>query len=419
MIASWRGAATALLSTSLTCAMLAACGSNNATALDGCATVVRGMVSGPATLTARWLPSGFRHGHNASYKAALPSMMYTSQGHDGARIELSVELHSAALHPADAAGRSVVRPVIIDGKPGFVGTGKPDPRFIGVYWKLAGRYLLSVIGYKVSEREVLRVARHTRFTPPVTTSLPVDPGTVVTRNAAVAAARRSANGGSRVAGAKLTSWTEAATMLAAHTGRIAPSAPDPLGARPWRPVWAVLLSAVADDPSLVVIDGATGDAVTALGAGQPGWYSALTDRAGAGCPGGSTARLPFGVLTRDEARYAAGVGLAHWPPGVKGSTRVVLSTVPEVNKADPGLYGGCIQQNCWITELVWVTITTKRGIGGHRLRCLPPGVSVPAGYRSHKVRQTYSVDVPDNEVIGCGPVPRRIRALKDLAPAPR
>jgi hypothetical protein len=345
-------------------------------------------------------------------------MMYTSKGHDGARIELSVELHSAALHPADAAGRSVVRPVIVDGKPGFVGTGKPDPRFIGVYWKLASRYLLSVIGYKMPEREVLRVARHTRFTPPVTASLPVDPGPVVTRNAAVAAARRSATVRSRVASAKLTSWTEASTLMSAHTGRTAPSAPDPLRARPWRPVWAVLLSA-ARERSLVVVDGVTGKTVTVLDPGPPAWYSALTDRADADCPGGSSARLPFGVLTRDEESYAVGVGSAHWPAGVEGSTRIVLSTVPEVNKADPGMYGGCIQQNCWTTQLVWVTITIVHGIGGHRLRCPPPGISVPPGYRSHKVRQTFSVNVPDNAEAGCGPVPRRIRALKDLAPAAR
>lgn len=398
--------------------MLAACGSNHDSALDGCASVVRGMVSGPATLTARWLPSGFRHGHPAAYKAALPSMMFMSKSHDGARIELSVELHSAVLHPADAAGRSVVRPVIVDGKPGYVGTGKPDPRFVNVYWKLASRYLLSVSGYKVPEREVLRVARHTRFTPPNTTSLPLDPGTVVTRNAAVAAARRSARGRPQVANAKLTSWTEASTLLSAHTGRAAPSAPDPLRARPWRPVWAVLLSA-AGERSLVLVDGGTGKTVTVLDAGQPRWYSALTDRAGGGCPGGSTARLPFGVLTRDEASYAAGLGSQHWPPGVKGSTRIVLSTVPEVNAADPGLYGGCIQQNCSIAQLVWVTITTERGIGAHRLQCPPPGVSEPAGYRSHKVRETFSVDVPDNGEFGCTPLPRPIRALKDLAPAAR
>jgi hypothetical protein len=416
MIVSWRGTAAALLSAALTSAMLVACDSSHGSALDGCATVVHGMVSGPATLTARFLPSGFRHGHNAPSKAALPSVLYTSKG---ARIELSVELHSAALHPADAAGRSVVRPVIVDGKPGFVGTGKPDPRVIGVYWKLGSRYLLSVTGFKVPEREVLRVARHTRFTPPITRSLPLDPGTVVTKNAAVAAARRSSRGGSGVARAKLTSWTEAATLLAAHTERTAPSPPDLLRATPWRPVWAVLLPAAAGERSLVVVDGRTGNAMTVLDAGPAGWYSTLTDRASAGCPGGSSARLPFGVLTRAEESYAVGVGSAHWPHGVRGSTRIVLSTVSEVNAADPGMYGGCIQQNCSITQLVWVTISTVRGIGGHRLQCPPPGVSVPAGYRYHKVHQTFSVNVPDNGLTGCGPVPRRIRALKDLAPAAR
>jgi hypothetical protein len=166
-----------------------------------------------------------------------------------------------------------------------------------------------------------------------------------------------------------------------------------------------------------VVDGRTGNAVTVLDAGPAGWYSILTDRASGGCPGGSSAQLPFGVLTRAEESYAAGVGSAHWPDGAKGSTRIVLSTVPEVNAADPGMYGGCIQQNCSIRQLVWVTISIVRGIGGHRLQCPPPGVSVPAGYRAHKVHQTFSVDVPDNGMTGCGPVPSRIRTLKDLAPA--
>jgi hypothetical protein len=62
--------------------------------------------------------------------------------------------------------------------------------------------------------------------------------------------------------------------------------------------------------------------------------------------------MPFGMLTRTEERYAAGQSSGHWPAGSVGSTRLVLSTVSAVNKAEPGLYGGCVRQNCSISELV-------------------------------------------------------------------
>jgi hypothetical protein len=237
----------------------------------------------------------------------------------------------------------------------------------------------------------------------------------VTRKAAEAAARQSAAGPARQARAKLSSWTEVATLFAAHSRRAAPAAPAPLRAAPWRSVWVVLAGRV------VVIEAASGRVVTTLkGGAGTNWFAALTDRdpaAATRCPGGSSARLPFGVLTRTEERYTASQSPGHWLAGSIGSMRLVLSTVPAVNKADSRMYGGCMQQNCSIRQLVWVTITTDRVRPGHTLQCLPPGVSVPAGYRPSKVKQTFSVEVPDNGAVGCGPVPKPIRTLKDLAPA--
>ena len=343
-------------------------------------------------------------------------MIYTSSVHEGGRLELSAVLHRAGLHPAETAGLTTVRPVVIGGRPAFIGHGQPN-KLTSVYWKTTSGYLISVVGHMVPERAVLRVARHIRFIPSITTSLPVAPRRVVARRAAIAAAKRRAGGDSQLALAKLTSWTEVAEVVSAHSGRQAPAAPELLGATPWRPVWAVLLSGRADHRSLVVVDAAKGQAIAELNDGPRGWYSALTDRAGGGCPGGSSAQLPFGVLTRAEESYATGLDSAQWPAGFSGSKRIVLSTVTDVNKADPDLDGGCIQQNCMISQLIWVTITTERGIGRHRLTCPPPSVSVPAGYRPDEVRQTFVVDVADNEEIGCGPLPRRIAALKDLAPA--
>jgi len=255
--------------------------------------------------------------------------------------------------------------------------------------------------------------RHVRFEPPGTISLPVVPGPIVSRKAAKATARRSTEGPLRPASAKLSSWTEVATLLAAHTLRDAPAAPATLRAAPWRPVWVVLAGPV------VVINAANGRAVATIKRRAAGtWFAALTDRdpaAGSGCPGGSSARIPFGVLTRTEERYTVGPS-RYRSAGAVGSTRLVLSTVPAVNRADPSMYGGCVLQNCSIRQLVWVTITIDRARPGHTLQCLPGSVSVPAGYHYTRVKQTFYIDVPDNGEVGCGPVPKPFRELKDLAP---
>src|SRR5262249_1362822 len=72
-------------------------------------------------------------------------------------------------------------------------------------------------------------ARHVAFEPPGTISLPVVPGPVVSRKAAEAAARRSSARPLRHASAKLSSWTEAATLLAAACTAVACSRTVPSG----------------------------------------------------------------------------------------------------------------------------------------------------------------------------------------------
>ena len=110
-------------------------------------------------------------------------------------------------------------------------------------------------------------------------------------------------------------------------------------------------------------DAANGRAVATIKRrAESTWFAALTDRdpaAGSGCPGGSSARIPFGVLTRTEERYTVGPS-RYRSAGTVGWTRLLLSTVPAVNRADRSMYGGCVQQNCSIGELVWVTITAGR-----------------------------------------------------------
>jgi hypothetical protein len=71
-------------------------------------------------------------------------------------------------------------------------------------------------------------------------------------------------------------------------------------------VWVVLAGHVG------VIDAANGRVVATMkGSARMKWLAALTDRdpaAGNGCPGGSSARMPFGVLTRTEERYTVPAG---------------------------------------------------------------------------------------------------------------
>jgi len=64
--------------------------------------------------------------------------------------------------------------------------------------------------------------------------------------------------------------------------------------------------------------------------------------------------------------------------------KLVLATVRAVNTADPGLYGGCVQQDCSLPQLVWVTIDTVHALPGKTVACLPRARN-QAGCRLHAV----------------------------------
>lgn len=413
--------------------MLSACGavpgqaSGSGPGQLGCVTTVRGVVWGPASLAAGWLPPGFHLSSGSQPGSALPTLTYTlATSPDPPRLELGVSVYRGPLSPA-VGGRPAATPVTVQGHRGLLEGGPPAPQFQGVYWKPGGAYLLSVVGYKLPGSVVLRAARHVSFSPPGVVALPVAPGPVITRQQALAAARRATGLARSRAAAKLSSWTEITALLQAdHPGQPPVSAPDPLAEAPWRPVWAVLLTPAgaaagsAPQPALVIIGAASGrpELTTRPGA-NPAWFAALTDRDPTRqyqCPGGSTARLPFGVLTRDEQSYITG------PPTVAGtgqpitSVMLKLATVPAVNKAAPGLYGGCAEQDCSLGQLVWVTIETVRARPGTTLACLPPTASYPPGYHPKQVTQYYTISVPGNSGIGCGPLPGPLKTLEDLAP---
>jgi hypothetical protein len=119
------------------------------------------------------------------------------------------------------------------------------------------------------------------------------------------------------------------------------------------------------------------------------------------------------VLTRNEAA-ATGPRPAARDAGT--TVRLVLSTVPAVNKADRNLYGGCVLQNCSIDQLVWVTIATEHAAPGKSLSCLPNGVPVPPHYKPRYAKQYYTVAVQLSYNSNCGPLPKALQKLTDLAP---
>jgi hypothetical protein len=259
----------------------------------------------------------------------------------------------------------------------------------------------------------------------VVVELPVDPGSIISRADAISIARRNVSTTRHVVPpggvAKLSSWKEIGSLIQASEqgGSEVESTPGP-AAEPWSPVWAVLLTMPADKgpgapgPAwyLVVMNATAGDLTLQTQTSVfPSWFSALSDRDPSlkGCPGGSSARLPFGVLTRDEEAYTV---RSLQQPGTE--VILTLTSVPALNRADPGLYGGCVRQNCSLDELVWPTFLVYRAAPGHTLACEssygPPGIS------PKQVKEDFTLDVPDNDELGCGPVPPSLANLKDLAP---
>jgi len=220
---------------------ITACGTRHASAdRNACLTTVHGVASGPAVLATTWLPAGFHWSNSYRFASALSSAAYvkTSARHNAPRLQLNASFHRGPLRTAVPGGRTLNQ-VVIDGHHALVVSGAPDPRSITVYWQPASGYLLAACGYRLSPQAVLRAARHVICKPPGTISLPIVPGPIVSRRAAEAAAQRSARGPFSRAGTKLSSWTEVATLFAAHTGRDAPDAPALLRAAPWQPVWVV------------------------------------------------------------------------------------------------------------------------------------------------------------------------------------
>ncbi len=396
----------------------------------GCLTSVDGVRYGPGLLLPTWLPPGFRMAADTQFGSTMPTENYTlaSRRPDPPRIELGFSNYSGSLAgfpgiritrgPA-SRGQASRGPVTIQGRRGRLAARRP--RSVSAYWKPDKVDLISVTGYKLPVSAVVAVARNVWFDPPGLQLLPLSPGPVVSRRAAIGAARRATGQPASRSAAKLTSWAEIAALLeVAHSAGEVASVPGATVPGRWQPVWAVFL---ADGPVLVIVNAATGRPVVTIPVhGRPAWFGVLTDRSRVSarrCQGGSRSRLPFGVPTRDEEGYIVRAQPAR--PAASGgrasrSVLLKLTTVPAMNSADPGIYGGCVEQSCSINELAWVTITTVRADSGTTLACLPSSASVPRGSPPSQVHRYYGVAIFGNVGIYCGELPAPIRRLKDLAP---
>jgi hypothetical protein len=391
-----------------------------------CRSSVPGVYPTAGALVAGFVPPGFEEAPSGQSTSSVPSVTYTSTttSDDPPRIQLGWSNSPQPLS-WQAGGRQTAYSVTVEGHAALVEDGPPDPQFTGVYWKPDARDLISVVGYKLSATSVLEVADQVSFTPPGVVNLPLVATLSVDRNQAILDATHHPSPGTAAAGApqaKLSSWLEVAALLpSGHEASLAAAASPALQSEPWRPIWVVVVPSAgrpgpSDEVWTVEATGRPGVFLVGEMPPAPGWFDALTDRSRSGCPGGQTTRLPFGVLTRDEETFT----LRQSTPAQRGATTVTqlkLTTISALNRADPGLFGGCAQQNCSANQLLWLPIVIVTARPGRTLSCLPGAVSVPPGYRSRQVREYTTITEPGNYEVDCGPPPADIERLLDLAPA--
>jgi hypothetical protein len=253
-------------------------------------------------------------------------------------------------------------------------------------------------------------------------SLPEEPGPIISQAQALSTAR-SAIGRPWVTpySPKLSSWTEVEAVLES-TGwddqKVVLMTPGWVADAPWTPAWVVIIpphysSAPKRSGYVVLVDAAPGSRKTYVlpGLGEDvSWFVALTDRDPSigGCPGGSSARVPFGILTRDEESFGQGTS------SPLQTIVLDLTTVPELYAADPDLFGGCIEESCTLDQLFWPVIEIVRAPPGHTIACEP--WSTPPGYHAKQVKEYFTISAPRGGETGCGPLPAAIANLKDLAP---
>jgi len=385
-----------------------------------CSSTVHAVVlSGSGAVTVGYMPPGFRLkvGNPGDIGPGQSSRPLTYQKGNGAGrfpsgLTISTLPGDRPLG-SDIIGRTNDKysqtPVTIDGDAGLILTGSYTNPTVAVEWRATTNTTMSVVGFLVKTAQVLAVVRALRFHPPVVLALPLGPGRIITRGQALAA---SAPSGQPVVGAKLTSFTEVSALIQAERRTSSDlGEPADLANAPWKPLWAVLLAKASTN--LVLVDAASGEVEWRTSApASLGWFDALTDRDSSqpGCVGGTTARIPFGVLTRNEASYQPPL-----PPGAgagadsTSTTQYKLVSVPALNREHAG--EGCVQY-CSLDTVLWVTVTVTKARRG-TIVCPIPRLG---DYPEPKVAEYTRFSFGDAAGISCTPPQAWYLSLTDLAP---
>jgi hypothetical protein len=329
-------------------------------------------------------------------------------------------------------------PVVINGHAGVLLTSSRNNPTVEVDWLVTADTSLSVDGYLLTSARLEEVARGVTFHPPTVVTLPLTPGRIVSE----AEAARTASAMGHVVAAKLSSFFEVGTLAefgnpqrevsnlspppaisiqVDQDGRPiveAPGAPSVLINEPWRPIWAIMLQS----KNVVLVDAASGQRLWSFDGGpNTAWFSAVTNRQPGrpDCLGGSTARIPFGVLTLAELEHRSAGRLRPAVPDATTTTYYKLAALPALNNQDTGQ--GCLQY-CDLGTVEWITMTVTVAKPGTKIACpIPegPGRGPGRGGRSGPPKTTaYSqFSYGNGGGINCGLPQPWYTNLKNLAPA--
>jgi hypothetical protein len=376
-----------------------------------CATTVHGFLVGQSALTADFIPAGFKNISDPAQSGVIGTYRSVNGGGDPPWVRVNLSILKGKL-TGSVGGLSAPTGARVQGHPALLESGAfRGLPFIGLYWKKGSGHLLSVVGYKLPESMVLRVAAHVHARVGLKTPLALSPGRIVSRSAAVSKARQWVSFRAASARAKLSSWTEVLTFNRQFF--LAPGFPP----TPWHPIWAVMLTRRGHGPRLVVIDAHSGRvAFSASDSDRSGWFEALTDRdptVHSGCPGGTSARLPFGIMTRTEEAFTLrGSGGS----SLVGRVRVKNIVIMKLTTISAVHYIGCTQLDCGPYDLLWPRISVTLAPPGKLLPCVVSWGHAGRVSKPKMTKEYFSISAGNNSESGCGPLPHWVTRLRDLAP---
>jgi hypothetical protein len=415
-------------------------GSTHGTVVGACTSSVAAVaLVGDGAVTTSYLPPGFY------LKEGNPNDVGLGQGASPLNYQSSKPGHYLSIGPEAASqplGWDTINsgnfkyhktPVVINGHAGVLLTSSRSNPTVEVDWRVTAETSMSVTGHLLTSAQVEAVARGVTFHPPTVVSLPFTPGAIVDKAEAI----QKASSLGHVIGAKLSSLTEVGTLaeignpqreisnsspspaISVNLGQNgrpiieAPGAPSSLIDEPWRPIWAVLLAS----GTVVLVGAASGKTIWSFNEGPAtAWFAGVTDRepGQSGCLGGTTARIPFGVLTLAEFEYRPNAMGRPTVPGATSTTYHELVSVPALNKQNTG--EGCMQY-CTLGTVMWIRMTVTIAKPGTEVVCPIPGGPGGRGSGPRKAKEYSEFSYGNGGGINCGPPQPWYTNLKNLAPA--